>query len=83
MGAMIKGWSRCGWMTLLLTLVPACGLEYAVRLRADEDLNCPDEQIEVEHDDGPTDYVARGCGSEQQYTCAEERGGVYCWKRDD
>lgn len=82
MAAMLKGWSLYGWTAAVSMLLPACGLEYAVRLRADEDLHCPDEQIEVENDDGPTDYVARGCGSEQQYTCGEDRGSVYCWKRD-
>jgi hypothetical protein len=68
---------RC--LSSLLVMVSACSPDYAVRLRAEGDLSCPDDKIQVEG--GPIDYVARGCGRAQDYRCATNNNSRYCWKR--
>ena len=67
------------WLPFVAILLSGCSLEYAVRLHAEGDLDCPDEKIEVEG--GPVDYVARGCGRSQEYRCATRDNSRYCWKR--
>jgi hypothetical protein len=61
---------------LLGALLSSC--ELPVRVHASGDLNCPNDQIQVEG--GPIDYVARGCGRSQAYRCATNNRNRYCWK---
>jgi len=67
------------WFPCLAVFTLACGPDYAVRLRAQGDLSCPDEKIQVTG--GPIDYVAQGCGQSQGYRCATNNGSRYCWKQ--
>jgi hypothetical protein len=67
-------------VSLLVVFLTSCAPDYAVRLHAQGDLNCPDEQIQVTG--GPIDYLASGCGQSQQYRCATNDGNRYCWKQE-
>lgn len=66
------------FIALALPLIQGCQTTKDVaRIRAGNDLHCPEEQVALENIGGLS-YRATGCGGEATYTCVRNGDAISC-----